>query len=105
MQDYIFRKEIRPGIVVHTIGAAEKIMLCRVTLAKGAEMPEHAHRHEQASFVVSGHMTFWVAGVKKDCPAGTGIVFKANEPHSAVASEDTVVSDVFTPPREDYLPA
>jgi quercetin dioxygenase-like cupin family protein len=105
MQDYIFRKEVRPGIVVHTIGAAEKIMLCRVTLAKGAQLPEHAHPHEQASFVVSGRMTFEVAGVRKPCPAGTGIVFKANEPHSAVADDESVVSDVFTPPREDYLPA
>jgi len=105
MQDYIFRKEVRPGIVVHTIGAGEKIMLCRVTLAKGAQLPEHAHPNEQASFVVSGRMTFVVAGVRKACPAGTGIVFKANEPHSAVADEECVVSDAFTPPREDYLPA
>ncbi|MDP2859571.1 MAG: cupin domain-containing protein [Bacillota bacterium] len=68
MQDYIFRKEVRPGIVVHTTGAAEKIMLCRVTLAKGAQLPEHAHPHEQASFVVSGRMTFEVAGVRKTMP-------------------------------------
>ena len=101
--EYIFKKEVAPGIIVHTIGVGQNLMLCYVTLKKGAVLPEHAHPHEQASFVVSGRMKFSLRGQEIDCSCGTGLVFQPNEAHSAVAIEDTVVVDSFTPIRQDYL--
>jgi len=103
LQEYINTKEVAPGIVVHVIGASEKMMLCYATLKKGSILPEHRHRHEQTSFVVTGKLTFRVNGAERVCPAGTGLVFASNEPHSAVVEEDSTVADSFTPVREDYL--
>lgn len=103
MQQYLFKKEVLPGIVVHTIASGERIMLCRITLAKGAVLPVHSHPNEQASFVVSGSLRFTLNGEERLVTAGQGILFAPDEPHSAVALEDSVVSDVFSPPRRDYL--
>lgn len=103
MPEFLWKKEVVPGIVVHTLAVGKNMMLCWVTLRKGAQLPAHSHPHEQASFVISGHLKFIVDGEEKDCPAGTGVVFPPNVQHSAYVVEDSVVTDVFSPIREDYL--
>jgi quercetin dioxygenase-like cupin family protein len=100
---YLFEKEVAPGIVVHTLATGENMMLCYVTLKKGAVLPEHKHVNEQASFVAQGKLRFNVAGREIECAAGSGLVFKPNEPHSAVVLEDSMVADSFSPIRQDYL--
>jgi len=102
LQEYLFKKEVRPGVVVHTIASGANLMMCKITLAKGAALPEHTHENEQASFVVSGRMRFCVNGEERVVSEGMGTMFASAEPHSALAEADSVLVEVFSPPREDY---
>jgi len=46
---------------------------------------------------------FHVGGVDQVVAAGESLVIPPNVPHGVVALEDTVVTDVFTPRREDWI--
>ena len=84
----------------------ERIMLANVDLQKGCVVPQHAHVHEQVSYVLDGHLRLSVGedGAEVyDLRAGDVVVLPSNVPHAAVAIEDTTVLDVFSPPREDWI--
>lgn len=103
MAKYLNTKELVPGIVMNVVAVGGNVMQTYVTLKKGAQLPMHSHPHEQSSYVISGHMVFTVDGQEKDCPAGSGLIFRPHQPHGARVLEDSCVSDVFTPIREEYL--
>ena len=84
----------------------ERIMLAHVDLQKGCVVPQHAHVHEQVSYVLGGHLRLTVGedgSEVYDLRAGDVVVLSSNVPHAAVALEDTMVLDVFSPPREDWI--
>ncbi len=101
---YISKKELAPGITVHVIAAGSNLMLCWVAMKASTRLPVHSHPHEQSSYIVSGRLRWTVDGEERDGPAGSGIIFAPNQPHGALVLEDCVVTDSFTPVREDYLP-
>jgi len=79
-------------------------MLCEFTLAAGAVIPNHAHPHEQAGYVVSGRLRITIDGQTSELGPGGTYCAPSNVPHSALILEPAVVVDAFSPPREDYLP-
>lgn len=94
------------GAITRRIVTGERVMLGLVTLQKDDVVPRHAHDNEQVTHVLSGALRFRLGADGEDdvtVRAGEVLVIPANLPHSAVALEDTVEVDVFTPPREDWL--
>jgi len=86
--------------------SGERVMLTQIYLKKGCVVPLHQHENEQFSYVVTGCMKFWLGADKgKEIVVKTGEVLHlpSNLPHSAVAMEDTVDFDIFSPPRQDWL--
>ncbi|MGZ4380510.1 MAG: cupin domain-containing protein [Gaiellaceae bacterium] len=77
--------------------------LARIILAKGAVVPSHRHENEQIATVLEGRLRFTVAGEDHELVAGESIPLAANVPHEVEALEDSVVLDVFSPVREDWL--
>jgi len=53
--------------------------------------------------VESGALKFFIDGGELIVRAGESIAIPPNVPHGVEAMEDTVVVDVFSPPREDWL--
>lgn len=94
MMDGIFRKTL-----VHE----EKLMLVHFRLAKGTTLPQHAHPHAQAGYVVSGKLEFNEKGEKYILDAGDSYMVGANVEHGAYIIEDSIVIDSFAPRRDDYL--
>ena len=88
------RRRVVPG---------EKVMLVEFHLDKGAVVAEHQHHHEQVSQILSGKLEFTVGDQKRVLGPGEVLHIPSNLPHSAVALEATVVNDIFSPPREDFL--
>ena len=86
--------------------SGERVMLALVELEAECVVPEHAHVHEQVTYVLDGclRLTTGADGsVSHDLRAGEVIHLPSNLPHAAVALEKTRVLDVFSPPREDWI--
>ncbi|MDE2710932.1 MAG: cupin domain-containing protein [Acidobacteriota bacterium] len=85
---------------------ADRAMLTHVYLDKGAVVPMHSHDNEQITYVISGVLRFWIEDEDSepiDVKAGEVLVLPSWVPHKAIALEDTLDVDIFTPPRQDWL--
>ncbi|HVZ93722.1 MAG TPA: cupin domain-containing protein [Phycisphaerales bacterium] len=82
----------------------EQAMISHITLHKGCDVPTHSHANEQFSAIISGKLRFGIGAVgspgRREVDVGPGQVIHlpANVPHSALAMEETVVLDIFSPP-------
>ena len=85
--------------MIHT----ESMTLARILLAKGAVVPTHQHPNEQIATVLEGRLRFTVGGEAQEVVAGESVPLPANVPHQVEALEDSVVLDVFSPVREDWV--
>ncbi len=62
----------------------------------------HHHENEQVANVIEGRLRFTVGDEVRTVGAGESVVVPPGVPHEVVALEDTVVFDVFAPPRVDW---
>ena len=85
--------------VVHT----DTMTMARLVLRKGAIVPRHSHHNEQVSSVESGFLRFLFDDAEIDIKAGESLQIPGNVPHKVLAMEDTVVLDLFSPVREDWI--
>jgi quercetin dioxygenase-like cupin family protein len=81
----------------------DNIMIARVLLKKGAFVPMHSHLNEQVTYILEGALKFLIQDKEIIVAAGEVLTIPAGIPHEAVALEDTVDLDVFTPPRLDWM--
>ena len=92
-----------PGLT-RIVGAHnEKLFLAEHRMEKGWTGAAHSHPHEQIAYVVSGHLRVRVGDETFELGAGDSFVVAGGVEHQAWALEASVVIDVFTPSREDYL--
>ncbi len=68
----------------------------------GAELPEHAHPHEQISIVISGKFEMTLDGETQILDAGMIALIPSNIKHSGRAITNCEIRDIFYPIREDY---
>ena len=92
------------GIEMKTLVHGEKTLMTTFRLTKGAQLPLHAHPHEQTGYLVSGRIRLHIDGKPFDCDPGDSWCISANVEHGADILEDAVAIEVFSPVREDYLP-
>src|SRR4051812_38541208 len=84
----------------------ERMMLAHVYLDKGSVVPKHSHENEQLTYILEGALHFWIGEDQKEeviVRAGEVLLIPSNVPHRALALEDTLDVDVFSPPRQDWL--
>ena len=96
-------KEVLNPRISRRIVTGEKAMVAQVFLAKGAVVPEHCHESEQITYILEGALEFELEGRKLVVSAGQVLRIPSNVPHSAVALEDTLDLDIFSPIRKDWL--
>ena len=81
------------------------MMVVEFTFTAGTVAPVHHHPHEQVGYVVSGDLTLLMEGRPDErLGAGASYYVPSNVPHGVIIHTDTVLVDVFTPQREDFLP-
>jgi quercetin dioxygenase-like cupin family protein len=66
-------------------------------------VPRHDHPNEQVANVVSGRLRFVVGDEEVVVAAGESISLPGGVPHEVEALEDSLVLDVFSPVREDWV--
>ena len=80
-----------------------KLMMVEVYFDKGGVGAMHSHPHEQISYIVKGTFEFNIEGKKDVVTVGDTVYIGSNVPHGVVALEDSLIVDIFTPQREDFL--
>src|ERR1700752_1693832 len=83
--------------------SGDKAMVSQVFLKKGAVVPEHHHESEQITYILDGALKFELEGKEVTVRKGEVLRIPAQVPHRAVALEDTLDLDIFSPIREDWL--
>ena len=100
-------REIAPikiwdGVVARTVGGSEAT-LAAIELEPDAVVPEHSHVNEQTGILLSGSLTFTIAGESRDLRPGSAWVIPAHAPHSVtVGPEGAKIVELFAPPRTDW---
>ncbi len=97
-------REAMEGVRFKTLAHGEGTLLAEFLFEPGARVPVHDHPHEQTGYLVSGRLLFEVEGELLEAVPGTGWNIPSGVPHGAEAVEASVVVEVFSPVREDYLP-
>ncbi|MBI4772384.1 MAG: cupin domain-containing protein [Chloroflexi bacterium] len=100
--DDLPQTEMMPGVNRRLI-AGERLMVVQVTAAQGTVVPQHRHPHEQITLLLSGALRVISGGVAREMRAGEAVHFPSNAPHEVVVLEDSIIHDIFSPPREDFL--
>ncbi len=104
--DQVRREQLNP-LLARQVISGEKAMMARVFLQKDCVVPPHSHESEQLSYVVEGALLF-----KLELPDGTRevlvsagevLVIPSAVVHTAIAAEDTLDIDIFSPIRHDWL--
>ena len=94
------------GTITRRLVTGERMMIAHVYLKKGDDVPRHSHENEQLTYILQGALQFWFGPNDErelTVHAGEVIVIPSNVPHRALALEDTLDVDVFSPPRQDWL--
>jgi quercetin dioxygenase-like cupin family protein len=90
--------------LVRRVGAYnDKLLLAEHRMEKGWVGTRHQHPHDQIVYVVNGQLSVTIGAETFAAVAGDSFVVRGGVDHQAVALEDSVVLDVFTPCRCDYL--
>jgi quercetin dioxygenase-like cupin family protein len=81
----------------------DRAMIAQVFFKKGGVVPLHQHENEQITYILEGALQFELEGRTVTVHKGEVLHIPSNVPHKAVALEDTLDLDIFTPPRQDWL--
>ena len=83
-----------------------RVMVCRLRFKPHVVTEVHTHPHEQMTMVERGRVRFTIGGVDRLASAGDVLHFPSELAHGAtILDEEVVLIDIFSPVREDLLPA
>jgi quercetin dioxygenase-like cupin family protein len=95
--------EPEAGLKRRVLAYNQKLLLVEHEMEKGWVGTIHSHPHDQIVYVVHGHLKVSSLGNTFDIRTGDTFVVRGGVEHGASALEESLVIDVFTPCREDYL--
>lgn len=92
------------GVVRKVLAYSENLMSVELHFDKGAIGAKHSHPHEQIGYLISGSLIFQEEGKEdKVLVAGDTYYVAPDVPHGVVAVEETMLLDIFTPMRKDFV--
>lgn len=97
------RTEIMNPKISRKVISGERAMVAQVFLAKDSVVPVHHHESEQLTYILEGALKFELEGREVVVRKGEVLLIPSNVPHRAVALEDTIDLDIFSPIRVDWL--
>jgi quercetin dioxygenase-like cupin family protein len=98
----IVPEQINPDIKRQYI-SADRVTIARFELKRGGVVPRHAHENEQVSLVLSGALLFRIDGREVTIRGGEVMQIPGNVAHEVEVLEDSIVIDVFSPVRQDWI--
>jgi quercetin dioxygenase-like cupin family protein len=98
-------ESVVPGVLRKTLCHGSLTLITEFRLAAGHELPRHEHPHEQTGYLVGGRLRFTIGEETREVGPGDSWCIPSGVPHGAFVVEDSVAVEVFSPVREDFLPA
>lgn len=95
--------EPEAGLKRRVLAYNETLFLAEHEMVRGWTGTMHSHPHDQIVYVVQGHLRVTCQGKTFDIRAGDTFVVRGGVEHGASALDASLVIDVFTPWREDYI--
>jgi len=92
------------GVTRKILSYSKNLMSVELHFEKGAIGALHSHPHEQIGYIISGSLLYKETGAEdKILVAGDTYYVAPDVEHGVVALEDTMLLDIFTPMREDFV--
>lgn len=100
----VVANDLGGGVQRKVLSYSENIMSVELHFEKGAIGALHSHPHEQIGYIISGSLIYKEEGQEdKVLKAGDTYYVAPNVEHGVVALEETMLFDVFTPMRKDFV--
>lgn len=97
-------QDLGGGVTRKILSYSENLMTVELRFPKGGVGAKHSHPHEQIGYIVSGRLIYQEEGcADKELKTGDTYYVKPNAVHGIEVLEDTVLLDIFTPMREDFV--
>lgn len=97
------QQEMSDGVHRRTMGTTDEAMLCEIFLEKGAIIEHHHHQNDQVGYVVYGEVQITIGDETRICHGGDSYAIPGGVIHGVKALKDSLLVDVFSPPRKDFL--
>jgi len=92
-----------PGVQRKVLAYDEDMMVVEFTFDADVKLPLHTHPHKQASYVLQGKLEFTLGEEKFIMCKGDTLTIPPDIPHGAEPLEPSVVIDVFSPMRKEFV--
>lgn len=92
-----------PGIRRKVMAYGDNLMAVHAAFEKGAIGPLHAHPHVQITLVRKGVFEVQIGGERQVLREGDYFYVPSNVEHGGVALKETVLIDIFSPMRKDFV--
>ncbi len=98
-------EQVGEGLSRQILTFDDKIMLVKVRFETGAVGKLHEHHNSQVTYVESGEFEMTIGSDVKTIKAGDSYYIPPHVMHGCVCKAPGVLLDMFSPLREDFLPA
>jgi quercetin dioxygenase-like cupin family protein len=95
--------QVDKGIARQNLIYGDLTHLVKFFVKKGTLVPTHCHEEEQTGYLMSGKIIMTIDGLDHDLEEGDSWSIKSNVLHSVRIIEDSVILDVFSPIRKEFL--
>ncbi len=103
-KDSLAFRPLIDGVTMRPLAWEDKTILCEFKLEKGYKIPSHQHPYEQTGYLLSGKLNFRIDKTWNLAERGDSWSIPENVEHEVEILEDSVVLELFSPIRPDYLP-
>ena len=97
-------KTLIKGVKMRPLVYEHNTLMCEFKLLKGHKLPSHHHPYEQTGYLISGKLNFRIDKTWHLAEKGDSWCIGENVEHEVEILEDSLVVEVFSPIRPDYLP-
>jgi quercetin dioxygenase-like cupin family protein len=98
-------REALPGVRFKALAHGTRTLVTEFHLEKGCVIPRHSHPHEQTGYLVSGALALTIGDTKFNAKPGDCWCVEGGVEHEVAVLRDSIAVEVFSPVREEYLPA
>ena len=91
------------GGITRQLLTVDNMMLAQIFVPKGVSFPAHKMSSEQLTIFVKGRAIYEAGDSKIEAREGDIVYIPGGTEHRDQVTEDTIVLDIFSPPRQDWL--